>query len=167
MYDGSGATPIARVKVYVLLAVRGIEGADVRAIANRFRRTAKHTNVYVGGEIVDLDADRALQNALSKTGNGKELFARILSSTPVICLSNSYIGDVTATDKVELLKFSDYATNPEQIFEIIDRKMITPDERTGWVEFLSGINEILVLRPALFGMGIDLNKIISKYLPKK
>ena len=167
MYDGSGATPIARVRVYVLLALRGIEGPDVLAIAERFRRTAKHTNVDIGGEIVDLDTDHRLQDALCKTAEGKKLFSQILSSVPVICLSSSYIGDVTSIGNVELLSFSAYQTNPEQMFEIIDQKMTTVEEKKGWAEFLSGINEILVLRPALFGVGVDLNKIISKYLPKK
>lgn len=167
MIQGGGSHSHPGIRVYILLAVRGINSPDVQAIAERFKKTAKHTNINIGGEVVDLDADHRLERELTRTDAGKELYDRIYTSVPVICVSSSFIGDTASTASVELLKFSDYTTNPEAIFDLIESKMTTAEERSGFIEFLKFLNEIVLLRPALFGMDIDLNKILSRLLAKQ
>ena len=123
MIEGGGSASYSGVRVYILLAVRGIDGPAVRDIAERFKRTAKYTNVEIGGEIVDLDTDDRLMKSLSQSDEGRRLYSRVQESAPVICVSNSYIGDPETADKVELLRFADYERDTERIFELIEEKM--------------------------------------------
>ena len=167
MVEGGGSTEHPGVKVYLLLAVKDIDGPEVRKVTERFKRTAKYTKKDIGGEIVDLNTDHRMREKLVATDAGKSLYEKLSASAPVICISTKHIGDPGNTEEVELLRFADYEQNPERMFAIIDSKMTTDKERKGFIEWLTLLNEVVVLRPSIFGLGFDLNKVIGKYLAKR
>lgn len=167
MQPNGGTTEHPGVKVYLLLAVKSGDEAAGAEVTERFTLAAKYTNDDIGAEVVELTTNHRMRDKLSGSEAGKGLYERIWTSAPVICVSTNYIGHPGNADNVELLRFADYEQSPEKMFMLIDSKMTTASASQGFIEWLKRLNQVLVLRPAVFGLGVDLNKIIGEYLAKR
>ena len=110
--------------------------------------------------------DDRLEKSLLVTESGKRLYQKIYESTPVICLSNSYVGNPRATEGVQLLPLEENQHDFQVMFDVINEKVETASEKTGWLEYLEFLNEVVVLQPNIAGLGVNFNVALKSYIEK-
>jgi hypothetical protein len=149
---------IIKYNSYILFVGKKFEDEETRSLTNDFINTAE----YVGGcEVVDLCSDSRLLNSLKNSKNGCELYEKIVSLAPVICISPCFIGNPKTTDSVKILNINEYT--PQKLIKIISSRVDKIHERKAFKEFLKYIDGLLTLKPEVFGVGADWSSEIKKY----
>lgn len=166
---GGGSTPPPG-HLYILLVVAGIEDDDeLREKVKRFESLGRITGNFVVFSTVEIDKNIALSNALSRTNEGRSLYAELVENTPILCVSSKSPTDPYGSDSVDRVPFSAFNADPIRYIEEWQHLVEQSKQSQATGQFhnaLSQLNDLIILRPGFFGVSVDLNKAISRYLER-
>lgn len=169
--QGGGVTKHGGCKTYVDLIV-----SDLSHLANQHPQLAdlfKTFSSYKQGEanfgFAEIKNDLRLFNNLSRTTKGQELYQSLVDNMPLISVSNDVLGNPENTKNVSLIPLIKLNQNPidtlTMIYDLIENENTTSQ---GWIiEKIQTLNKIIILNPSAFGVGININAIIDKWIKNK
>lgn len=117
----------------------------------------------------EITRDPRLKKSLSKTTEGKALFRRLLQEAPVITFSNKILGDAENTEAVKIFPLSDLGDSPKSVMDEIYRRIGEANKKANEhnLKKISQLNNILQLKPSLFGLGLNVNNLIDDWVASK
>jgi hypothetical protein len=157
---GGGSSTSLYDSNHYYLVIKG-DAALNQETTQHFYRTGLNAQdgVFV---FVDIGSDSRLHDLLAKVKGGPELYSRIEREAPVFLATDMNIGGITDAEDIELRRITDYQSDLEYIYD----GLANEDWRDRTVNVLKQVNDYAQLKPSLFGIGINLNKLISDLIKR-
>jgi hypothetical protein len=168
--QGGGVTPHKDCEVYVDLIVGDLGGieSEYAQVADLFRAFAKHEQGEANFGYAEINKDKRLYEALSKTKEGKLLYMTLLKKMPLITVSEHILGDPLHTEDVKIFPLSELNRNPlivlNKLYNAAKAGKVHGERHI--VERLDSLNRIISIKPGLFGISLDVNKIFQTWIDK-
>lgn len=168
--QGGGVTFHTGCNKYVDLIVWSFEG-----ISNQYPQTkdlfatlAKHRQGKANFGYAEISSDKRLEQALSKSEKGRRFYADLASAAPAITVSSSILGDIDNIANVRILRLSDINDNPMEALDTLYNQIEPASTGARHViDKIETMNKIIGLRPGIFGISFDVNKVIQMWIDKK
>jgi hypothetical protein len=109
--------------------------------------------------LLDIATDQRLKDDLLRMTNGAAFFDQLLASVPAFLITYDAIPILKSADKIELYPISNYNNDVQIIYEHMG--FARPAVRRGAIVMLEGLNKYIQLKPNIFGLGVNLNEVIS------
>jgi len=155
---GGGGRPGKVGANYFYLVVSGKDKTvSVDDIQKFFKKGASldDKSIFV---FVDIASDERMRKDLESRPDGPALFDRIESKAPVLLISETRLVEADP-DEVELFPISDFDKGMENIARRIGS--LSAGKKQGTLRFLKRLNAYVVLKPTFWGMGFNLNEVLS------
>jgi hypothetical protein len=161
---GGGGRGSTGLKYFYLVIKSGVVSHVSGQEVQRLYKTAVNTDENYIFVLVDISTDRRLAEDLAKAQGGPELYAQIEANAPVFLISPKRIPELETMSTVEVLPIKNYEKDIDFIYAKMGLNSAT--FRTSGIAFLKELNNSVILNPTLFGVGLNLNHIISSLLER-
>lgn len=145
-----------------------IYDSSFAAIATEYKNAYYKLGVSTGNEwvfsVVDDATDDRLRDDLTKSSEGSGLYERIRRSLPCFVFSSGHLKTMSGMKSATVHKIHDFDKDIGRIYKRMNIR--EPNEISDFVSYLRGLNEVLELKPNLIGLGVNLNKLIEKFIDK-
>src|SRR5262249_30560967 len=130
----------------------------------KFFRTGVSTGSEYVFVFVDISTDHRLRGDLQRLPKGDILFGEIEDKAPAFLVSPLAIPKLSSAESIEVFPIKSYETDINVIYDKMG--IHSSSTRKSAVRFLRRINGYLNLKPSIFGLGANLNEVISDLLDK-
>lgn len=170
-FQGGGITSHKDVEIYIDLIVDDLSSIEIEypQTVDLFAAFAKYRQGPANFGYAEISKDDRLLNTLSKTHKGEQFFQKIKSNIPLVSVSSNILGDTTNIHNVKLYSLNNIENNPLFIINSIADSISFKNkiEENNFLDGIDKLNKIFGLKPGLFGISINVNEIIDKWLHKK
>jgi hypothetical protein len=161
-YSGGGGRGGVGTAYFYLVVNGKDKTVSVDHIQGFFKKGASldEKSVFV---FVDIATDKRMQQDLKARPGGLALYHETQSKAPVLLISSARLVNVDL-ETVELFPIKDFSKEMENIARRVGS--LPPEKKSGALRFLKRLNEYVLLRPNVFGLGVDLNKVLSDVIER-
>jgi hypothetical protein len=165
MGDFGGASGAAARFFY--LAVNGVSSQVSDTDIKSFFRTGVNTSSDYIFIFVDISSDHRLRNDLLRLKGGDEVYARLLKNSAFL-ISKTRVANIEDIKDIEVIELQNYDDDMDHIYKLMG--IHSKSTRAAFIRFLRRVNRYAHLKPNVFGLGANLNDVISdmiEYLESK
>ncbi len=169
--QGGGVTQHEGCRTYVDLIATDLSttSADHPQFVDLFRAFALHTQGEANFGYAEIGSDTRLRDALCVSEPGKEFYASLVDKAPLLTISNDVLGNANNTKNVSVFLLKELNDNPIEFINKIYAASLKGSPSGGGyaLDKIEYLNTILSLKPGMFGVSINANLLIQKWIAKK
>jgi len=113
---------------------------------------------------VDIANDDRLRHILSAFQDGEEFYRRVKENTPYFLIMSRIMQEVTDLYEVRGQAIRNYSEDVSLIYE--EMGLSSPSTRKAAISFLRRVNRYCSLKPSFFGIGVNINDVITDLIDR-
>ena len=171
-YGGGGAPPTSQWPRYFYLVVKSsnknqtLDPIDIQ----KFFRTGVNTDENYRFSLVDIASDQRLKQDMLKMEGGASLYERLEAQLPAFIISFFGVPQIAGIPQMTVASFEriypirDYDCDVQVIYDQMGLE--PPSARKAAIDFMKKVNRYFQLKPSIFGIGANVNDIISDLIER-
>jgi hypothetical protein len=145
---------------FYYLIIKGDAAVNVEQEQHFYRTALTEKNDWF--IFIDIGCDFSLRDHLAKLPGGPELYSTIEQQAPIVLSAPRPIIDMQDVATIKVRQITDYYADLEYIY----KRLSDIGSRSNVIESIKRFNSYAQLKPSLFGIGININEMLSDVIKR-